>query len=85
MQNAFDAIVVFKECVEGRTPAWFFKLEAKSIHRTEMRLLKKKQLSEETIKLLVECYQESADEDLSIAEEFQGIENELDDKYDTKG
>jgi len=83
-KNAHDAAIVFKECIEGRSSAWFFKIEVKDVRLTRMIPSRKKTPSEETIKLMIEGYQESANEDLIIAKEFEEVENELDDDCDTK-
>ena len=41
-------------------------------------MVPKKKLSDKTLKLLAEGYEESADEDLEIAKDFEQAENELD-------
>jgi hypothetical protein len=43
----------------------------------------KKKLSDKTLKLLAKGYEESADQDLEIAKDFEQIENELDQDSDT--
>lgn len=83
-RRALDAVVVFKECVDGKSSAWLFNIDITAIHPAKVIPLQKK-LSEHTIQLMVEGYQESADEDLVIAKEFAEVENELDDKCDTEG
>jgi hypothetical protein len=46
------------------------------------KLNKKKKLSQETTRLLAEGYEEGAEEDLSIAKDFEATENELDKNCD---
>jgi hypothetical protein len=47
-----------------------------------VKLFPKKNLSENTLKLLAKGYQEGADEDLEIAKDFEQVENELDEECD---
>lgn len=84
LQDVTDLLTVMKECVEGRSPAWFFAIEIKHYVRpTKVVPFERKKLSKETMELMIEGYKESADEDLIISEEFREIENEIDDECDS--
>ena len=47
-----------------------------------VKLNKKKKLSRKTTRLLAEGYEENAEEDLTIAKDFEAAENELDKNCD---
>ncbi len=48
------------------------------------KLQNKKKLSREISRLLAEGYEENAEEDLSIAKDFEAAENELDENLQTQ-
>jgi hypothetical protein len=77
-----DVLIVIKECLDNKTPAWFFTRDFEDMLPSRVVVLKKKTLSKDELNLLIEGYRESADEDLAIAKEFEQVENELDKECD---
>jgi len=77
-----EALIVVKECVENKTPAWFFNRDFENMMPSRVIVFRKRKLSETLAKLLIERYEEDAEEDLAIAKEFEQVENELDETCD---
>lgn len=81
-QNIVNFFTVAKECIVGRSDSWLVHAEfyenpiAKTIPFT------KRKPSEDMLKLMAEGYQDSANDDLALAKEFEGLEPEIDDDYD---
>ena len=76
--NIINAFTVAKECVLGNSDSWLVDaiFQEKPIVKTIP--FAKRKPSEETTKLMIESYENSAGDDLAIAKELEGLECEID-------
>ena len=79
INNFFNVLTVARECLQSGSDSWLIKADFKEKPIAETIPLIKKQPSNEIIELMIEGYQKSADEDVVIAKEFEGIETTIDD------
>ena len=78
MQNIFNAITVMKECIAGKSNSWVIHADFRKNPTAKIMPLTKRKPSVKTVKLMAEGYKDSADDDLALAKEFEGIEPEID-------
>lgn len=78
MQNIFNAITVTKDCIIGRSNSWVIYADFRKNPIAKITPLAKTKPSAKTAKLMAEGYKDSADDDLALAKEFEGIEPEID-------
>ena len=76
--NILNAFFVAKECIKGRSDSWviYTRFQENPIAKTIP--LTKRQLSKKSAKLMADYYQDSADDDLVLAKEFEEIEPQVD-------
>jgi len=78
-QNIVNAITVTKECIAGRSNSWVVHTQFQEIPIAKTVPFVKRKPSEEKVKLMIEYYQTSSDDDLALAKEFEGIDPPIDD------
>lgn len=81
-QNIFNVAIVTKECIKGKSNSWLIHAEFQENPILKTIPLTKRKLSEVTVKLMAEGYQDSANDDLALAKEFEGSEPQIDDDTD---
>lgn len=81
-QNIFNVFDVTKECIKGKSNSWVIYTRFQEIPIAKTIPLKKRKPSEETAKLMAKGYQDSANDDLALAKEFEGLEQEIDNECD---
>lgn len=79
INNFSNVITVARECLQSRSDSWLIQADFKGKPMAEVIRFTKREPSKEIIELMIEGYQNSADEDLVIAKEFEGIETTIDD------
>jgi len=78
--NSFFNLITFtRECLRSGSEGWLIQADFKSKPIVETIPITKRKPSKELIEQMIEGYQNSADEDLAIAKEFEGIETTIDD------
>jgi len=80
--NIFNAFTVAKECIVGRSNSWVVYAQFQEVPIAKTIPLTKRKPSAETIKLMAEGYRDSANDDLALAKEFEGLEPEIVDDND---
>lgn len=80
VQNILNAIIVAKECIIGRSNSWVIHADFRKNPIAKITPLTKRKPSIKTVKLMAEGYKDSADDDLALAKEFEGIEPIIDDE-----
>jgi hypothetical protein len=82
IQNINNLFTVTKECVIGRSDSWLVRVNFQKNPIEKTIPLKKRRPSEDMLKLMAKSYQDSANDDLALAKEFEGLESEIDDECD---
>lgn len=77
-ENISNAITVAKDCWKGKSDSWLITADIQSKPIVATIPIVKRKPSEETAKLMVKCYQASANDDLALAKEFEETESEID-------
>lgn len=77
-ENIVNAFTVARDCVLGRTDSWLIDFEPKEMPLALTIPLQKKKLSEEEVSFMVKCYEESAEDDLALAKECEGLDSDFD-------
>ena len=81
-QNISNVFTVTKECIVGRSDSWLVHVKFQESPIAKTIPLKKRKPSVQMQRLMAEGYQESANDDLALAKEFEGPEPEIDDECD---
>jgi hypothetical protein len=76
--NIKNAITVAKDCWKGKSNSWIINADVQPLPLALTIPMVKRKPSEKTAKLMAEYYQASANDDLALAKEFEGIESEID-------
>lgn len=82
IHNINNLFTVTKECVIGRSDSWLVRVRFQENPIEKTIPLRKRKPSERMLKLMAEGYQDSANDDLALAKEFEGLEPEIDDECD---
>ncbi len=77
-ENIANAYTVARECILGKSDSWLVHSEIKSMPIALTVPLTKKRASEEEVKFMAKCYEASADDDLALAKECEGMNSDID-------
>lgn len=78
LENISNAITVTIDCWKGKSDSWLIDADFQYAPVATIIPMSKRKPSKQTAKLMEEYYQDSADDDLALAKEFEGIESEID-------
>jgi|GEM_PF-6801480 len=82
IQTINNLFTVTKECVIGRSDSWLVRVTFQKNPIEKTIPLRKRRPSEAMLNLMVKSYEDSANDDLALAKEFEGLESEIDDECD---
>jgi hypothetical protein len=80
LENILNLFFVVKECIKSKSDSWVIRTEFHEYPILKTIPLMKRKPSEEKVKLMIEYYQTSSDDDLALAKEFEGIDTPIDDE-----
>lgn len=75
--NIKNVFTVAKDCWKNKSNSWIIDADIQSLPLVVTIPMVKRKPSKETAKLMAEYYQASANDDLALAKEFEGIESEI--------
>jgi hypothetical protein len=80
LENILNAVFIAKECIKGKSDSWVVYTKLRGEPIAEIISFTKRKPSKQILELMVEGYQDSADDDLALAKEFEGLEPAIDDE-----
>jgi hypothetical protein len=73
-ENIRNLFSVVKDCIQSKSDSWIIYTKVHEYPPLKTIPLVKRKPSKEKVKLIIEYYKTSSDDDLALAKEFEGID-----------